>query len=72
MSFTNNFPAGPYLEEAGKKSVIVKISDSCPCYHPNSRARQLFPDCFIIAHLQCTCTAPAAALLAARLMTVCS
>ena len=29
---------GPYLEDPAKKSVVVKVSDSCPCHHPNSRA----------------------------------
>ena len=29
---------GPWggCQEAGKKSVTVKISDSCPCHHPNT------------------------------------
>ena len=25
-----------YAKEAGKKSVTVMISDSCPCHHPNT------------------------------------
>jgi hypothetical protein len=35
---TNSSQLGPWegCQDAGRRSVVVKISDSCPCHHPNS------------------------------------
>jgi rare lipoprotein A (peptidoglycan hydrolase) len=35
---TDSSSLGPWqgCQDAGKRSVVVKISDSCPCNHPNT------------------------------------